>query len=309
MGAEVAILEARAGKEGDFFRALTKHGPYVNGLTRQGTYLFTAAGEFLVSGNTQDPTATLQMLKKGLRMYGDLPRAQRVPSKPVFTIKNDLSTFSPLYPTEGLVLDVSMRKLFTNPPRAGREQYRNVAWNQDHAWFRADEARQILPNPWTVGATTKVPVALVERLARLHLLDTTRAFASPYPKEAVKKAELSARVIKKRDQEMEVEYTGTVDLQQTGLPRFARSTDPTFPVPQKNARGYRARWLGRARFDTQRNVFTFFELVALGSKTGGATFAIEDPVTMGVAFTIAGNGIPDRVEPRYLDQYGWQKHP
>jgi hypothetical protein len=307
VGAEVSLLEAGKGKASDLFRELTKKGHYANGFTKQGTYLFTPAGEPLGSGNSQDPKATAELMTAALTRYAQLPKGKRVPEKPLFAAPKEARPVSPLYPRDGLILDVSLRKLYTTPPKTEQEKYRNVEWNQDHAWFRADEARRWVPAGAKAGASAEVPAELVERLARFHTLDTTRALAAPYPKASVKTAQITARVTAAEKGVAEVEFDGAIDLAESDMPRVARSTDATFPVPQKPERGYKAKLLGRAKYDTGKQAFTEFELVALGTKSGGARFAIEDPVTMGVVFTLAGRGIPDQVEPRYLDQYGWKK--
>jgi hypothetical protein len=306
VGAEVSLLESGKGKGSDLFRELTKKGHYANGFTKQGTYLFTPAGELLDSGNSQDAKATAEVMTAALKKYDQLPKGKRVPEKPLFAAPKDAKPVSPLYPKDGLILDVSVRKLFANPPKTDQEKYRNVEWNQDHAWFRAAEVRKWLPATVKAGESADVPAELVERLARLHTLDTTRALSAPYPKASVKTATITSRVTAVDKEVASVEFDGEFDLAQSDMPRSARSTDATFPVPQKPERGYTAKVLGRAKYDTGKQVFTEFELVVLGLKSGGARFAVEDPVPMGVAFTLAGTGIPDQVEPRYLDQYGWK---
>jgi hypothetical protein len=306
VGAEVSLLESGKGKASELFRELCKKGHYANGITKQGTYLFTPAGELLASGNSQDVKATVELMQSALKKYADLPKAKRVPEKPLFARPKEVKPVSPLYPENGLILDVSLRKLFAKPPKTDQEKYRNVEWNQDHAWFRNEEARKWMPATVKVGESAEVPAELVERLARFHLLDTTRALSAPYPKNSVKEAKMIARITALKDEVVVVELEGSIHLSQSGLPPSAKSTDSTFPVPQKPDRAYQAKLLGRAKYDTRKQAFTEFELVALGTKSGGGRFSVEDPVTMGVAFTLAGRGIPDQVEPRYLDQYGWQ---
>lgn len=305
IGAEVVVLESGKGVGSEVFRKVLEKGHFVNGVTRQGVYLITPAGELLASGNFQDPTATAAMMETALQKYKAMQKSSRLPKTPLVKKSEGSERISPMYPMGGLVLDVSLRKLFKNPPRTQQEKYRNVEWNQDHAWFRKQEILRWIPKVHRAGEQIPLPTEHVQRIARFHTIDTIRALAAPYPAEAVKNASLMAR-IKSVDKEiLHLELDGELYLHQTNLPIVARSKDLAFPVPQKSERSYKAKMIGRATFDTTQQKFTNFELVALGEKTGGIRITLEDPTTMGVAFTIAGNTVIDKVEPRYLSEYDW----
>ena len=70
-------------------------------------------------------------------------------------------------PDDGLVLRVCSREV---PVGFGAETKRGP-WNLDHAWFTRKEARQFLSAEPKVGVTHALPAALVQRIARFHLVD------------------------------------------------------------------------------------------------------------------------------------------
>jgi hypothetical protein len=329
VGAEVSRLERDSGKVGELFRELARQGHYPTGSTKQGTYLITPSGLLLSSGNSQNAGRTRRLLEESLQQYAALAREKRVLERPLFAKPaRKEPPHSPLYPKDGLVLDVSLRRFFPRPlrnsppdpeviERSGLplrlkryaqtkpETYWDVAWNQDHAWFTSAEATRLLPTKLVRGERAEVDPALVRRLARLHLLDTVRALADVYPPESVEEAALSSEITELAGKLVKLRFEGKVRLAQSGLRPFARTSDQTAPVPRKPERSYEAKLLGRAHYDRHLKRFVVFELLALGKKTGGSTFSAFAETTMGVAFTLAGQGIPDRVEPRYLREYGW----
>ena len=71
------------------------------------------------------------------------------------------------YPQDGLVLYVTSRDM----PREGQKEkpavggWRQLAWNQDYAWFTKSEAKQFLPTEPQVGKKHDLPRAVVYRIA------------------------------------------------------------------------------------------------------------------------------------------------
>lgn len=327
---EVGALSAAKGEYGDLFRKIAAEGHYGKGglgRTQQGTYFACPSGKFLSSGNEQNPKATLLLMEKALKAWDALGAKDRLPAK----MPAEDARYKPKtkYPADGLVLDVSMRKVFPRPltdapvdakiladsglprplqryARNKPETYWEVEWNQDHAWFTKEEARRLLPTTLEKGASGKADPQLVTRLARLHLLDTVRALADVYPADCVKEAVLNAEVVEVDGDQVVVRFEGAVLLNQTGLPPFARTADQTSPVPKKPERGYEAKLLGRAKYDLKKERFDTFELVALGKKTGGSKLSPFDKTIMGVTFTLAAKSAFDPIEPRYLSQYNWR---
>src|SRR5207248_1180600 len=79
-------------------------------------------------------------------------------------------------------------------------------FNQDYAWFRKGEARAFVPEKPIPGVKHQVPRDLVERLARLHIIDTAWGTTAPFPQKAVERAELTAEVIAVQDHLVSLSY-------------------------------------------------------------------------------------------------------
>src|SRR5436305_9834012 len=65
--------------EGKFFRKVADQGPRKGegGSTRQGIYVFTAAGKLLAFRNAQDPDVMRSVLAQGLKDWNKLPENER----------------------------------------------------------------------------------------------------------------------------------------------------------------------------------------------------------------------------------------
>ena len=261
--------------------------------TTQGTYIVSPAGVLVDFGNVIDPEEMKSFLATGLKSFKALPRKQRL-GKPR---KDDAAKSS--YPEDGLVLSVTLRKLYSRRPRRPREKIGIVEWNADFAWFRREEARQFLPAKPKKGATHAIPEKLVQRLARFHFTDTVRAFADPYPLRCVDAAKMTATVLGVTGKIVSLRFDGRVHTSQDD----ARSTGR---LRRKPDRGYEAKLLGHARFDLRKRRFLSFDLVAWGMNQGGGVRAnLEDPVKMGVLLELAGRGPVHQVEPHHLSRYDW----
>ena len=92
---------------------------------------------------------------------------------------------------------------------------------------------------------------------------------------------------------------------QDDLPRIGRDRDQV-PIPRHPDRSFEATLLGFGTFDLKEKRFTRFELVALGAQSGGGIHGSRNPVTMGVALTLAKETPVERVEPLHLSLYGWK---
>jgi hypothetical protein len=327
---EVSAMMDAKDATGDLFRKIAKEGHYgVMAATRtaQGTYLITPQGDLLKSGNTQNAKSTLTLMNDALAAWKKIPADKRYPSK--ISEKDSTKAVATKFPTDGLALDVSLRKFFPRklsdspvdakvlaesglPERLKAfaqkkpETYWEVEWNQDHAWFTKTEARNLLPEMLAKGQKSKCDPLLAARLARLHMLDTVRALADVYPDDAVRKAELRCEVTDVVGEEVIVRFEGEVHVKQSGLTPFARTADQTSPVPKKSVREYDSKLLGKATFNLKTGKYMTFELVALGRKTGGSKLSPFEECAMGVTFTMTESTTHDLVEPRYLSQYGWK---
>ena len=235
VGVEVGALSTDKGEAGKLFQQIAKQGHYGKSpaaITLQGTYLATPAGKLLASGNEQNPNATLDLLTKATSAWNRLTQEERLPKTAPTPDAQSKSKF----PNGWLALDVSLRKFFPRPlkntppaaavleksglpprlrlyARTKPETYWDVEWNQDHAWFTSAEARKLLPHKLVKGERGQADLALIERLARLHILDTVRALADVYPADSVKDATLNAEVVGVQDGIAEVTFEGRVRLQ------------------------------------------------------------------------------------------------
>lgn len=255
------------------------------GGTGQGQYVVTPSGELLASCATTSPKVVAEMMKKGLEQWGKLPRAKRLlPNAPDPKAAERWRRWEKLYPENGLVLHVVSRD---------QTRVRWPDWNQDYAWFRTEEARAFVPAEPKQDAEHKVPLQLVERLARFHLLDNVYALNYTFfPKEAIEKAGLTAVVIQ-------------VEGDLVSL-RFEGETRASLLAPQKL--GYEPKLLGRAKYNLKNQKFVSFELVAVGMRWGlGNCNQRHDPspAPMGIVFKLAGKSPAERLPPAFISRYGW----
>ena len=140
------------------------------------------------------------------------------------------------------------------------------------------------------GESHKFPVALVRRIVRFHLLDYVYGQTLPYAEADVKKAELTATVIK-RDE-------GCVVLKLAGETHAETGT-----------RGVRMKLLGQATWDIETGYFVEFEIVAVGTRWGGTRYNFRqnelEEAPLGIVLTMAGKAPEDRVPPAFVYRYGW----
>ena len=289
---EVDRLQRGNDFAGKFFRGIAQRS-FSRLRTTQGTYIVSPAGDLIDFGNVIAPDQIKSFLENGVKKFKALPRSKRLGE----LRKGDVAKSS--YPRDGLVLSVTLHKLYTRPPRTPREKIGVVEWNADFAWFRKDEARQFLPAHPKKGEQHAVPEKLIQRLARFHFTDTVRAFADVYPQRCVKEAKLTATIVEVTGQVVTVRFEGKVVTSQDDARSFGR-------LPRKPKRGFDAKLLGHAKFDLKQKRFVAFDLVAFGTnRGGGARSFFEDPVKMGVILELAKDGPANQVEPNHFSRYNW----
>ena len=275
-----------------FFRDIAQRS-FSRLRTTQGTYIVTPAGVLIDFGNVIAPDKIKSFLENGVKKFKALPRSKQSGE----FRKGDVAKSG--YPRDGLVLSVTLHKLYTRPPRTPREKIGVVEWNADFAWFGKDEARQFLPSNPKKGEQHVVPQKLIQRLARFHFTDTVRAFADVYPQRCVKEAKMTATIVEITGQVVSVRFEGKVVTSQDDAKSIGR-------LPRKPNRGYDAKLLGHAKFDLTKKRFLTFDLVAFGTNRGGGARAIfEDPVKMGVILELAKKGPAYQVEPNHFSKYDW----
>jgi hypothetical protein len=289
---EVDRLQRGNDSASRFFRSIARRS-FSRLRTTQGTYIVSPGGVLIDFGNVIAPDRIKSFLENGVKEFNALPRRSQLgDSEGAGGAKSS-------YPADGLVLSVTLHKLYSRKPRTARERIGIVEWNADFAWFRRQEARMFLPANPATGDKYGVPDKLVQRLARFHFTDTVRAFADAYPRRCVKQAKMMATVVDVTGTVVSLRFDGRVQTSQDDARSVGR-------LRRKPDRGYDAKLLGYARFDLRQQRFLSFDLVAFGTnRGGGARSAFEDPVKMGVILKLAGQGPADRVEPHHLSSYDW----
>jgi hypothetical protein len=192
-----------------------------------------------------------------------------------------------------------------DPPQKGRWA---DAWNQDFAWFTKDEAGQFLPAEIEPGRTHEVPRPLVERLARLHLLDNVRGQTSPFPASAIEDATLTSRVTQVAGDVVALRLEGRTKAVQKGDWSIRGFRDMNRTSAQE--RGLEMKLLGSARFDRKQGRFVKFEVVAIGTRWGSTQYNGRGSdlarAPFGVVLSLAGESRADRVAPEHFHGYGWR---
>jgi len=275
---EVFYLHNRKGAECDFFRGFCEEGHYGGRNkptnTRQGIYCVAPGGAFLASVNTTDPRRMERMLREAWKAWEALPAERRyMPEAP-----DPSRARSAPYPAEGLALRSYVRDL----PRADEPRgWKRHAWNTDTVWFKAAEARALLPEKLAVG---EVREASADRFARFALVDSVRGQTLPYRPGEVKEAVLKSKVISVDGARVRVELTGRSHTDAGG-------------------RGVRVEFAGHAVWEGKR--FVEFELVAWGERWGATRYNArggdEGPSPIGFVFTKAADD--DRVAPAFWWAY------
>jgi hypothetical protein len=282
---EVHRLQMGADPECKLFQTVCEQGHYggrAKTSTRQGTYAAAPSGVMLASINSNDPVQVARMLQRALARWETLTRAERLlpedPDKQSAAVKRP----ERLYPRDGLVLRVYSRDM---PRETLLSGWRGKAWNQDFAWFTSKEVKQFLPAQLQVGQKQEVPAPVIRRMACVHLVDNVRGQTTPFEEQHIKKARLTAEV---------AAVNGDV---------VALCLEGETQAAEDKKRSFETRLLGKATYDLKKERFLTFELVAVGTRSGGTQFNFRRddlaPAPMGILFTLAGDGPGERVAPAF----------
>lgn len=256
--------------------------------TRQGIYVVTPAGELLGSWNTRRPEIVERNLRAALVRWSEMEASERLPEEDLF---GPITRAEDAYPADGLALRVFSRDL---PREDDAEGWHGRAWNLDHAWFNADEARALAVD----GA---LPGRAADRLVRIHTRDNVRGQTRSFPKGAALAATLTAEVVAEEDGVFELVLTGVAHARHTGQWRTQdRGTEPS-----EQTRSFEGTMHGRATWNGER--FTRFQLAIAGTRTGATRYngRKDDlgPAPMAVVLELAPEH--DRVAPSMFWEYGW----
>ena len=292
----------RQDDEGKFFRAVADQGPRKGegGSTRQGIYIFTAAGKLLVYRNHQDPDVMRSVVNQGLKAFKQLPAEERKPGalKVAAPAKVD-AAYHRAPPKDGVIVNVFTRILdkkegelcagtcaFPGGDKAAR----------DHLWLFADEWKTLVAND-KIGDTRPLPERLAYRLARFHLVDNTRGEPPAWSRQDLRTHDLKMTLLRVD--------RGLRSYRLEGSLLLSTSADAA-----KAERGYDVRLLGYVDHDARRGAITRFDIVAVGEHWGQGTFtrgARPGRTPLGVAFSLARGDLPaDRVPPQFARE--WQRY-
>ena len=295
-------LRRRNDAEGRFFMDMTKESPRgdAGDRTRQGRYVFTAAGKFLGFNNNRGPDRILAMLRDSLTKWEALPEAERRPAT-VPAEAPEEARYRRVPPADGAVVKVFTRVLdragdgtlqAVKPPEAAADDFRHRGLGAavDHLWLNASDLKALLQAAaGPAGTAVPLPRPLAHRVARYHLVDDTRGEPPHWSRDEVK--------------------TCTVTLVPES-PRRARLRGEFHLETADGARGFKGSLDGWLEHDGSR--LTTFTAAAVGDHWG------ESPLTrgarpgkspLGVAFVLCPSpGPADSIPPqaaRWLDGY-WE---
>ena len=163
--------------EGEFYRKIIKPSPRGNPKgTTQGFFLASASGEFLGYNNNRTPDKLLAMLKAAVKRQ---PQGAVAPIK----VKKVDARYSPKPPEGGLVIRVRSKVLSGYAPTTDKwKKMVRQAVSRDNLWLSKAE-HQALLNGEVLGS-------LAQRMARFHLVDSTRGEPSMWKKAEVKSIKL-----------------------------------------------------------------------------------------------------------------------
>jgi hypothetical protein len=282
--------------EGEFFRKVSDQGPRKNndGSTRQGIYVFTAAGKLLGYRNHEDAGVMRDALKKALAAWKKLPAAERKPGAVVIgePAKVD-ANYTRTLPKGGLIVNVYTRIL--DKDAKGDFCHGTCAFTggdqsaHDHLWLTAKDIEALVPASAKTGDVVPLPPQFVNRLLRYHLVDNTRGEASFWRLQDIRKQSFKLSVGEVTDQ--------AITLKLEGAALLATGADL-----KKAQRGFDVSVLGTLRFHRQKKYFDRFDIVALGDHWGAGPFtpgARPGRMPLGIAFELArGDNGADLVPPQ-----------
>jgi hypothetical protein len=263
----------------------------------QGTYVITPQGRLLGRINSANPGQVLKVLTKALATWDSMSPAERTQAataapQPVHRWENS-------YPIGGLVLERFARDIGNNP----REPQRAPV-NRDAVWFSDKEVRGWLPEA-KVGAAIDVTPRLLERLARLVLVDNVRGQTIPYARAELQECGLRSKVLAIRGSRIDIEITGHSKAAAKGPWLDA---DNYWKPKREFPRQLSCQIFGKATFDRETKRFTSFELVATGQRQGRTTFngrRKEEPNSshqIGFLLRLADESY--RIAPTFINMYG-----
>ncbi|MFT5499540.1 MAG: hypothetical protein ACI9TH_004956 [Kiritimatiellia bacterium] len=246
--------------------------------TAQGTYCMTADGTYLAGDfSLSNRDGTLQTLRKGWSKFQDLAKEkgwqpQAIPNDAIETSLGEAPE------PGGIKFHIFSRDL----PRGddehpGQNRNEQTAWNQNWLDLKPDQAASLVnltPTPQPVAQ------AVLEHLGMQAFKDNVRG-QNGWKKGAFKSGSLTVHLAGQKGSRALLQYRGQVHMEQEGS-------------------SYAPSIVGRAIYDTAKQVFTQFEMLGVGQRTGasGGNRRQNDPgpAPMGIVLELdEGSGNPSRV--------------
>ena len=305
VAADVTGLQQSDDEEGRFFRHVAVQGLMKGrsrpGVSHQGIYAFAADGTSMASANPLAAEETLALLEKALSQWQiylagrDDDRVQEI--GPASASHQGLG-----YPSSGgAVLRMTARDL----PRPGDspfpdgQEHLTRLWNFDHVWLRAQDVRQLLPSSFEIGTEHRVPASLVTRIARFHLRDIVRGEPGVWQPDAVKRADLTAKVVGRDDNRVALEYSGSILLQEhVAFQDSHKPIDWEFDNELDLAASGEGVWC----LETER--FERLDLLVAGQRSGAHRYNVRTqdpgPAPIGFSFELAGDEAWERTPPHAI---------
>jgi hypothetical protein len=287
-------LRRRDDPEGQFYRKMSASSPrgQSGAATRQGRYVFTAAGTFLGYNNNRGPERLTRMLTEALAAWRSLPEARRGGGETI-AASDPEAQYDRRLPTGAQVVTVHTRVLKRGPageyirlgPDDGAQDtpyaHRGFGAAVDHFWLRTEDVHALLQAvPLSgVGESVAMPPPIAQRLVRYHVVDNTRGEPSFWTLDQVKGSALRLS----RVSQTTLRLHGTIQLQTSD-----------------GARGFEGTLEGVISQERER--MTGFEAVILGEHWGEGPYtkgARPGRTPLGVAFRLTPHPSPaDLIPPQ-----------
>ena len=197
-------LRRQQDEHGKFYMAMTKESPRggAGDSTRQGRYVFTAAGKYLGFNNNRSPERIVAMLHESLAKWDALTDSDKKPAGEIGEVNQEARFDRPL-PKNGAVVKVFTRVLekksdgsfavcTARPVEGDNYEQRGFGAAIDHLWLNENDLKALLPGKDArTGTAIPFPAAIAQRIARYHIADNTRGEPPHWDKAEVKKAEFA----------------------------------------------------------------------------------------------------------------------
>jgi hypothetical protein len=284
------FLASLGRREANFFQVVTPTGKLVD-----GAYLAP-------NGGPRD------WLKKALEKWKTLPDADRHPAHVELGDTKEPAGAPPKAPPGTLIVKTYTRSMKRNTNSelapiavadlADTAKYPDWGWAPiftepmpDVMWLKDAEWKSLIPKSPRKGDTFTFPNGIEKRILRFHLIDGTYGLPFNWKLQDIRKESLTFTV---------EEVDPVLRLRVQGLALLATDSGLS---EVKGQHGYDAKLLGYLEYDSGKQAFTRFDIVAVGDCWGGdwegGRFARPGRAPLGIAFELArGDSAADFVPPK-----------